>query len=268
MDHRKHAQMRFSTDTVAEILQVGLLEDFRSTLSDDVHRNLLSCTGRHNITRWREETPQPSEADEPMPFKVKAQLTNLFKKYTFQKDVYTPEEVTSMSIKKFLDNQLRLSSFAIDDSSNVTKSVIMFAKGWIEGVLKDFNNEEFLGLCDFARKSTVGIPMAQACIAERWSVPLTGSAAHISWFKDIFLSWNRHPIEYLRSQVGGDLNAAFREIECLEAVLVPKTFKSRRMIMANTTIGSLYSNGLGKLITKRLTSAGFDISTLQRRMVT
>jgi len=264
MDRSKSAKKLFPTDIVAEMLQSGLLEDFRSSLPPDLYLSLQSSTGRNKVGEWREKTPRPDYEDKPYPFKGKAQLHNLFKKYTFEKDVYSPAEITSMSVEKFLDNQRRLSSFAIDDSSIVTKSVIMYAKGWIEGVLKDFDNEEFLGLCRFARKSTVGIPMADASLSERWSVPLTGSKDHISWFRDEYLSWNRHPVEYIRAQVGGDLNVAFREVESLEAVLVPKTFKSRRMIMANTTIGSLYSNGSGKLITARLASAGYDISSLQK----
>jgi hypothetical protein len=266
MEHQRKATPRFSTDKIAKQLSISLIEDFRSSLDPVVYDALVIAAKSKSITAFREcvEAMKPDEQDEPYTFKVKAQLANLYKKYTFETDVYTPSQVTQMSVDKFMDNQRRLSAFVLDDSSNVTKSVIMFAKGWIEGVLKDFDEEEFLFHCDFARKSTVGIPLRDACYAERWKVPLTGSEAHIAWFQHRYLVWNSRPRKYLEDQCGGDLSTAYRAIESLDAVLVPKTFKSRRMIMANSTIGSLYSNGLGKVLTARLLAVGYNIKNLQK----
>lgn len=263
MDRQRKATKRFSTDDVAVLLRRSLIEDFRPYISTDYYDALVK-TSTTNVIEWRSALRAPEMSDDPFTFKVKAQLANLYKKYTFVKDMYTPQEVTQMSIDKFMENQRRLASFSLDNSYLVLSSVIMWAKGWIANVLLDYDEEEHLNLCAFAKKSTVGVSLEKANLAERYQVPITGSAAHISWFQNVYLSWNGSAINYLRSQTGGDLNAAFREIDCLDAVLVPKTFKSRRMIMANTTIGSLYSDGLGKVITKRLARVGYDIASLQQ----
>ena len=59
--------------------------------------------------------------------------------------------------------------------------------------------------------------------------------------------------------------ATYQEVESLTLTLVPKTFKSLRAIMPNTTIGSYMSYGLGEMMRKRLQRADYDIRTLQVR---
>jgi hypothetical protein len=86
---------------------------------------------------------------------------------------------------------------------------------------------------------------------------------HISWFKDVVLSEDVSALQYICSQAGKK-SAPFSEVDTLALSFVPKTFKSLRSIMPNTTIGTFYSDGLGKVISRRLKAAGYDITTLQR----
>ena len=264
MNHRS-VKKSYSTEEVAWITASSLLEDFKEYLPVPLYSELLKYCNERDIVGWRGVNWElPEEREDTMSFKTKYQLSNLFKKFRFSKDLYSSSELLSLSIKKFMDNQNRLNDFVIDDSSYAIKTILSYTRGFISGVVGDYDREELLQYSQFAKKSSVGVPMREACEANRYVVPLSGSKAHIDWFLYDYLSWNGRPIEYIKRQTGGDLNAAFQPIECLEAVLVPKTFKSLRMIMPNTTIGGLYSAGLGKVLEHRLRRAGYDIRNLQK----
>jgi hypothetical protein len=71
---------------------------------------------------------------------------------------------------------------------------------------------------------------------------------------------------YWQRQLDSDpKRSIYRETSSLTLTLVPKTFKSLRAIMPNTTIGSYISYGLGEMIRKRLKRVGKDIRTLQSK---
>jgi hypothetical protein len=256
----------FNSDVVAWKLAMHLVEDFTPFLSQTEKTSLMFCCMRKDIRMWRELVSllADKQEEDSVRFKARYQLADLFKEYTFETDVYTPHEVESLSIKKFLDNQERINQLSFDALPNVTRQVVGWARGFISRVLGDYNHEELLLECDWAKKSSVGIPMRKASRAERYQVPLTGSPSHIAWYQFDYLNWDPSPKSYLEKQVEC-LNDIYRQCEVLNAVLVLKTFKSRRMIMANTTLGSFYTTGVGRVITKRLRRAGFDIRFLQER---
>jgi len=187
-------------------------------------------------------------------FKKHYQICELLKKYTFQKDVYTSQQVLEMSKEKFFANQRRLTTHKLNYDSLVTE-VVWRAKGWIDHLLGDYDQEEHLELCYWPKKASVGVPQRKATLENRWLMEITGSAQHLEWFDHIYLPWFGHA-EEVRSTL--DLVC----IEHLSAILVNKTYKSKRMIVPNSSVGGLYTNGLGAVIVKRLAGAGYDVKVL------
>lgn len=238
-------------------------ESVASTRSTDVIARKIALTMREDLGLGHQYFGDPrlwSMAYTPLDglrFKRHYQLAELFKKYTFEKDVYTPADVLAMSVKKFMDNQERLASFS-PNLDPLVKEIVFRAKGWIDRLLGDYDLEEHLEACYWPKKASVGVPQRKATLENRWKTDITGSAYHIDWFKRCYLPWFNQPRAFTES-----LNV--REIGYLSAVLVDKTFKSKRMIVPNSSIGGLYSNGLGAVMTNRLRSGGYDLRVLPER---
>lgn len=188
---------------------------------------------------------------ESRPFKRHYQLSEILKKYVFQKDIYSQEDVMKMSVEKFMDNQKRLNSFK-PNMDNLVRDAVFRAKGWIDQLLLDYDLDEHLQACYWPKRASVGVPRKNATLENRWLTVITGSSQHCEWFDHIYLPWFGHA-ETLRSSLD------VVEVDYLNAVLVDKTFKSKRMIVPNTSIGGLYSNGLGKIMEQRLAKGGYHI---------
>lgn len=184
-------------------------------------------------------------------FKRHYQLSEFLKKYTFENDVYTQQEVIKMSVEKFMDNQRRLDSFKFN-MDNLVRDAVFRTKGWIDQVLLDYDLDEHLQKCYWPKRASVGVPRRNATLENRWLTVITGSSQHCEWFDHIYLPWFGHA-ETIRSSLD------VVEVDYLNAVLVDKTYKSKRMIVPNTSIGGLYSNGLGKVMELRLAQAGYNI---------
>lgn len=264
MKKAKSKTVTFSTDDAVFSMATSLVKDLAQYVRDPKVIELGILLSRRKLVEARsliEGITLNRHSDDTDAFKAEYQLLGFLKKYMFQKDRYSPQDLIDMSKKKFLENQERLKALANHSYSPVTRRVLWEARGWIERVLKDFSTIEHLESCRFARRATVGVPMQEACESSRVSSALSGSHDHIDWFEKLFLAYHgrmrNHLLEF--PPKGGRT----KECDTLTAVLVPKTWKSLRMIMPNTTIGSLYSDGLGKVITNRLCKAGYDIRTLQ-----
>jgi len=244
---------KYSTDIAARNMLRCLVDDFFDGSSSIVYSN---------ATTIRSTIVSSYTALDPYLRKKQIQIEELFKKYKFEKDLYSQEDLIRMSIEKFMDNQNRIATLVIPDDDHFLNDVIGYARGWIDNVLKDFDTLEHLEECYWAKKASVGIPSAKASIGERMTVPLSGSRDHIEWFRHIYLRWHHTMDSHIRGQA--DDHSLYVECDSLNASLVDKTFKSLRMIVPNTTIGGLYSNGLGKVIENRLARAGYDIKNLQQ----
>lgn len=187
-------------------------------------------------------------------FKKHYQMAELLKKYTFQKDVYTSAEVLAMSKEKFFANQRRLAAFKLN-LDPLVREIMFRAKGWIDHLLGDYDLDEHLRHCYWPKKASVGVPQRKATLENRWLMEITGSKPHLDWFDHIYLPWFGHA-EEIRNKL--DLVC----VEHLSAILVNKTYKSKRMIVPNTSVGGLYTNGLGAVIVNRLAGAGYDVKVL------
>lgn len=232
-------QKSYSTDAMAEKIALALREDLG-----------LGHQYTGNPRLWQMQySPLNGDA-----FKKHYQLCELLKKYSFEKDVYTQSEILEMSVEKFMANQKRLDSHVMNIDDPVREAVFR-ARGWIDRLLGDYDLDEHLRLCYWPKKASVGVPQRKATLENRWLTVITGSAQHVEWFDHIYLPWFGHA-ESIRSEL--DLIV----IEHLSAVLVNKTYKSRRMIVPNSSIGGLYSNGLGAVMVERLCRNGYDVKVL------
>lgn len=257
MDRNDH-----SIDDLAWSLARSLLEDFEPFVDSDFYTRMLWVISKRNIEQLRRMEFSLTPSRPVLETKIRYQLLNLFKKYTFSKDVYTEIQVLEDSKKKFLDNQARINSLKVQEDSTL-KSILFSARGYVEDILGDFSKFDVLERARFGKKSSVGIPMRKACEGERYEAPITGSDDHIQWFDKLYACWNRPAYNYAVERAVNRKVPLTLPVDILEAVLVNKTWKSKRLIMPNTTLGTLYSGGLGRLLEDKLRAYGYDIRSLQ-----
>lgn len=249
-------------DDFAWKLARSLLEDFKPFLSGVFHDAANEAISLCSVEKLRGLTSGKEDSYQPYQMKTERQILDLFKKFSFSQDLRTPAELRDDSIKKFMDNQERLSNFCIS-TGKTERSILFGARGYADKILGDFSELEICERATFGKKSSVGIPMRKACESERYEAPITGSCEHIAWYDRYYSVWNRPGANYSRKRAELFTKPPYRVIDTLEAVLVDKTWKSLRMIMPNTTLGTLYSSGLGRTIEDRLRAFGYDIKHLQ-----
>ena len=265
---RRTVTESYSVDDLMLKTASSLLRDFQSSLNDPCYcSEFLSAIMDKNINKIRETTPaidMRSDLD-TYKFKVQYQMHSIFKRYRFEKDLYTDSELESLAIENFRNTQNRLASLDLDSLPAKTQRVLDLAREYIADTLGAYDGEEHRRLCRFGRRASVGVPARLACEAQRWEIPISGSLNQIAWF-DSEMSQIDSIQEYLNRQRTARPEASiYQPIDSLRLTLVPKTFKSFRSIMPNTTIGSYMSFGLGEMIRKRLQRRGYNIATLQER---
>jgi len=244
----------------------SLIRDFRDNLSEpSLYEHHYKALAEGDIKTVRASVPACNDqTDSTAKFKADYQISSLFKRYRFKKDLFSDQELETMSIDKFLHVQDHILNVSRRTHSEFTKRGLAGARIYIAKVLGVYNDEEHRALCRFGKRASVGIPARDACEAARWELPITGSHEQITWF-DSEMSHVDCVQEYWAAQIGSDLHrSTYQVTSSLKMTLVPKSFKSLRTIMPNTTIGSYMSYGLGVMMRKRLKRVGYDISTLQQ----
>lgn len=265
MKKKTKAERPYSVDGLMRNIASNLARDFQDQGIDpsksEQYQSLVRAGAVREIRTfdWRSDM-----RDGVHRFKCAYQLESLFKRYRFEHDICTSRELEALSIKQFLDNQERLRGIDVNMAPRYLENILFVARGVCQEILGSYDVDEHVAASRFGRRASVGIPLRNAVEAERYQVPITGSKYHIDWFRKIYLPRDCQAKDYIARQVGGDFNAAFQEIDTLALTLVPKTFKSLRSIMPNTTIGTFYSGGLGVVLQRRLQRAGYDIRTLQK----
>lgn len=258
------SEHQFVYDDFAWKLAGRLLEDFEPLLPPSILNAAKSAQADRNVGAWRSLTLLADRENlNPYQFKLLYQIQDLFKKFKFQNDLHTPDQLIETSVKKFMDNQERLTTFSLDKSPLV-REVLFRTRGYVDQILGYFDPLEIMSEATFGKKSSVGIPLSKACEGARYESPITGSRDHITWFDKIYGSYNRPAYNYAVSRAETLSGPLYRDVDTVEAVLVDKTWKSLRMICPNTTIGTLYSGGLGRVLEGRLRTYGYDIKHLQQ----
>lgn len=189
------------------------------------------------------------------------QLESFLQRYRFKDEPLDNEGLGKVTMDKFRKNLLRVSKVRI--GTPLTDPVIGLAKQKIAHILGDFCEEELMQVCKFGTRSTVGNPLAKSYLDLKLYGPITGSARQIDWFRSVYL-----PTDPILSEIMVD--AKYQSVFGLKVTLVPKSYKIKRPILANTLIGNFHSAGLGDMLVSRLKDEGLDIKRLQdkhRRIV-
>jgi hypothetical protein len=263
---RAKTEEKFSVDTMMRKVASSLVRDFQDGLMDPCFCSEFDDVLRHGtVAEIRSLNPTPDSQMDVATFKATYQLQSVLKRYRFQTDIWSDEELTQQAIDGFKETQRRLAAVDLDSLPAISQRVLDLAASYIAKTLGEYSEEEHRNLCRFGRRASVGIPARAACEAARWELPISGSHEQIAWF-DSEMSQIPSVQEYWAKCKGSDPErSTYQVTSSLTLALVPKTFKSLRAIMPNTTIGSYMSYGLGEMIRKRLKRKGFDIKTLQQR---
>jgi hypothetical protein len=268
MGSKRKTERTYSVDDLMARMSSYLVRDFQDNLNDHTFcSGFLSALNTLNPREIREAVPGVDMHidQDTYKFKCEYQLHSILKRHRFQKDIYSEEELQEKAISTFLETQLRLQSLDLESVSAKTKRILDWAACYVSKVLGPYSDEEHRDLCRFGRRASVGIPARAASLAARWEIPISGSQEQIEWF-DSEMSHIDCVRNYLHKQLESDPQGSiYLPTSSLTLALVPKTFKSLRAIMPNTTIGSYMSFGLGEIIRKRLKREGYDIRTLQER---
>jgi len=262
---------KYSVDRMMHNTALSLIRDFQTNLNDQSFcSNLRTVLMSEDIKEIRRLEPQTNADMSVAEFKATYQMASLFKRYRHQPDVYSDNELTEKAIFTFKQTQDRIRAVNFDQLDASTKLVLDCARIYIAETLGVYDDEECRNLCRFGRRASVGVPARAASEAARWELPISGSSEQIAWF-DSEMSQVECVQEYWAAQKNSDLRHGiparpiYQVIDSLKLMLVPKTYKSLRAIMPNTTIGSYMSYGLGEIMRKRLLRGGYDIRSLQMR---
>lgn len=254
----------YSTDGLMLNTARALIQDFRNNLQEPLFcSDHLAHLCKGDIKGVRQINPELTDEMSTSLYKASYQIGSLMKRHRFENDLHSETELIKMSVDKFLSVQDHIETISNSQVSVFSDLILDRASMYIAKVLGKYDDEEHRSLCRFGSRASVGVPARLACEAARWELPLSGSLEQISWF-DSEMSQVDCVQEYWINQLESDPNrSVYQETSSLKLTLVPKTFKSLRSIMPNTTIGSYMTYGLGAIMRKRLKKIGYDISNLQ-----
>ena len=252
---------KYSTDTLMLDLMASLCHDAKSSLGLTEESYVFNAMSSRNVRCVRGAQFLLSENMTVDQYKWSAQLNSLLKRYTFQNDIYTPQEREELTNAKFLKLQETLAANYWRPRSFRCHQVIRRARQIVRRVLDGFDPQGDIQRGRFGTKATVECPATHAYIDEKLlHRPLTGSRGHIQWLNNAIL-----PNDQLLCSILKDNRHGYSEVWDLAQVNVPKKFNIDRGINPNTLFGSLYSDIIGRNIEAALRKEGLDIKKLQHK---
>jgi hypothetical protein len=255
----------YDTDGVARKTWLCLLKDFRKFEGLDfcasAHREFMA-----GIPTFRGYSFPDIGYVSPFRFRAYKQLAGLFKKYRFQQDLYTDDELEALTHQKFMDEQVHFSTFT--PLSELGHRVAQRARSIARRILGKYNPEDTVLLARFGKKSSIGCPLSLAYIDHKLTdvKAFTGSSECSSWFFESVLPQD----EILKSLVvamgiTSPIDNRKLQHNSLKLVNVPKSWKVHRSITPLTLLSLFYSYGVGSQVENCLESEGLCISDLQMR---
>lgn len=230
--------------------------DVRNTLGEDFLRE--SPNPAFDLYGYRTNQPALPKHSDRYRMKCRIQYRDYLKRYVCQNDVYSQESLHNRAIDDFVKTQQRLCTNSLAGSITQRSAfIVQKARTIIKEILRDYNVEEHYALCYFGKRSSVGVPYRDSYLDVK-AETLTGSNAQIDWWRDYV-----ETDALLKSACSADC----KPVDSLTITTVPKSWKARRTVMKNTTLGALFTGGLGKLMVKRLDEYGYenDLTSLGRR---
>lgn len=251
---------RFNTDETMRELWSNLARDFRSWTYDELGSRHEKYLRAGMISSFRNE-PWPDKLNAPVYIcKAQYQLELLFKRYRFQHDEFTDDELLDRAARSFKATQERISHPIL--LTPVTNRIIEGARQIISDVLGEFSEDELMLKCRVGKKATWGNPLHRSYLDVKLQDGISGSTEQIAWFKQYIAT--DHLMERAILDCQEQSAIKYRICDTLKGALVEKSYKALRLILPNTFIGAFRTAGLGQMITDRLkVHCGLDISKLQ-----
>lgn len=191
--------------------------------------------------------------------KALLQLRDLVKRYRFKDDVYTDDELTKLTHKKFLGIQAEIAQTHRPDSPLIT-AVLGLARKFIRQTLGECPSvDEIIERAAYGKKADQGCPGHEAYLENKWRYPHTGSTDHVAIHRHAVatsFTWSMAEV----------FKVPFRDYEIatwLALVCVPKTWKIFRPINPNTRIGAWFTSGISDYMEEKLLDQRISLKTLQ-----
>lgn len=248
----------YNSDDIMKNILMSLASDFGDTLRSSylVEKAKVALSSIPDFRR--QSWPTYSGPVSPYLFKANRQIELFLKRYRFENDLHSDAELKSLTLKSFLDTQRRVSVPLRTTCS--TLLVLQEARKNIKRILGEYSVDEVADHVRFGSRACYGVPFHRAYLHEKMDASLPSSRAHSKWF-----------VEHLHSD--SILSDAFKNKEklfltdcaSLALSLVPKSFKSLRIVKPQTVLGNFYTNGLGSVLQDRLLKEGLDIRRLQAK---
>jgi hypothetical protein len=254
----------YYTGTVATMLYSNLLRDFRKSEGANFgaqydHELLSDVKSFRTLPEYVDDNDTSVRG-----FKRRKQMNALLKKFRFEKDAYTDDELSERSLNKFLEEQLRLHRPMPLKLSGY--KVLQRARLIAKSILGEYPGDEVIENTRFGKKSSIGCPLSEAYIDIKLSksAAVTGTDATTKHFLDQVLPGD-HVLKRILKRVVPDWGAIKEQLSIayLNLVEVPKTWKIFRLITPLTLIGLFFSYGFGRVVQTRLDEYGLKISRLQ-----
>lgn len=259
----KTSGIRYNTDRAAFMIFEKLRGDARSSLGQDRYEGMYNALTLSPIS-FRDYTLKEVGMVDPYVFKWDHQMNSLLKKYRFENDKYTDDELEQNTTKSYIDFQ---NSLSWSPYKSGTKLILKEARRIMSSILGDYNPDEIVPHLQFGRKSSIGCSLANAYIDYKLCQPkaFTSSSLIAQWFETTVLPVDPHLRSIVRRLKRKGYPPSYARIDHLNLVNVPKSWKTLRSITPLTLLGLYYTYGIGGVLVERLRSAGLDLSVLQFR---
>lgn len=252
----------YNTDFAAKNIWQHLLRDFRS-IEGPEFCSKASDAFDMGVPFYRGYNYPCLGEISPNRFKMYKQMEGLLKKYRFQTDSYTDEELLEKTQHDFIAEQQQFATHK--ELPPLAALVLRRARKIARRILGKYSEDLTISMARFGRKSSIGCPLSQAYIDIKLSDvrAFTGSSDCASWFMNDVVPFD--PI--LNELVGCMLKQGMPDHahESLNLVLVPKSWKALRPITPLTLLALFYSFGVGNQVVDRLSRVGLVLSRLQNR---
>jgi len=249
-------------DCVIINLMMHMCNDFYEQTKDNYFLEMMRFASTRNILSMRELSSSVVLNDEldPVVYKYRYQVSSLLKRYRFKNDLFDDTELTDKAVSQFVEVQCQLRSIDPDSFSPSTKKILQVAKKYVSRFLGSFDYEELVDRCSNTSGATIGVTRRSACEAQKYELPISGtyrqSLIHHDLHRGTLAS------TYMSKQAGTD---TYQEVNEVTLTLVPKSFKSLRSIMPNSTSGAYISKGVEAMINLRFKRKRIYLPFLQQR---
>lgn len=259
---RKHG-IGYNTDHVATEIFSRLRDDFLSS-NERIPYSEHVLTLRRSPKDFRDLSWKEFGLVDPYFYKQVTQLESLLKKYRFEHDKYTEEELEDKTIKSYVEFQSTLRWQLLKP---YTVLVLKEARRIIREILADVSLNEIVDHVRFGKKSSIGCSYSKSYIDYKLTEPraFTSSSRILDWFNCHILADDPVLGRIVRRLRRRGIPPSCTKIDHLNLINVPKSWKTLRTITPLTLLGLHYSYGIGGVITERLKNAGLDIRYLQEK---